>query len=536
MNFLRENVFMVSLVVGTLVLGLVLVGWGYSISGQIEDSEVADRQGLSDTLGKLERGPYANGNTIMAERNRVEGILESLEAVRAENVQWNRRNFKIPQLKMLDGSMRPAFPFDTKVWDKNPLATRYIRQYHQQLEALLVAMKSTDKPTSEEVKEEALRQEQILERRQRILLKGKGMKDAKTKTAVAPRPAAAFRPDMMPPGMMPSGHGVPKRAGTSKSLSQEAMDLARATLRVRKAQAGVIYADKDALEAEFAKGVFLSSKNIKPEKFWSAQLGLWVQSDIIGAINDTIRTAQAQQKLPPEQRSVITSPIKRLLSIEVGQTQQRRKTTPKRDVRAPMMGYPQPGYPQAGYPQMRPGTPPASYRRRQAQAAPETPGDIPDTLTRNTACKVFDVVNYSFTVLMPTRYLPLLEESLMKRNYHIILNEQISPPEEATSSSSRSGASDVDSLYYYGTEPVRKVVIRGQLLLTTGFTRGQWDSEKKTWLREPLMPVEVIKTLHSSALRDEDKKLIEGRLPQPWNPSAPDPKPEPKARKKKSRR
>ena len=46
------------------------------------------------------------------------------------------------------------------------------------------------------------------------------------------------------------------------------------------------------------------------------------------------------------------------------------------------------------------------------------------------------------------------------------------------------------------------------------------EAKDKKWLRPPLMPVEVMQTLSSGALRNEDKELISEKLPMPWKASA----------------
>ena len=530
MNFLRENLFMVLLTTGTLALCLVFVLWSGAISDQIDGEEVASRQSLSNTIQNLGRPPYSNGNTIMAEKTRVEGIMDSLRKVGEKNIAWNSRNFRVDPLTMLDGSKRPAFPFDANVWEKNQLASRFVGLYHEQLAALLASLNPTGLPTPAEIAEEAEYQEKIIQRRERIRLKSEketaaGKTPAKT-TTPARGVVPGMTPEVMDPemGMMPPVPGRTPAAGKSGSFSAEANDRAQDILRVRKAQQGAIYVDDSPFHLVFAKGVLLSKA--EPEKLWDAQQGLWVQSDIVAAINDTIQTAQDQQKIPAGQRSVITSPIKRLMNVTVGKSDSAaKKKTVEQNIYGGMGGYPGGGQwgPSPEDMPMPPGarnvpTPTRSGGYSRA-STPAAPGEKPNTLTQNSANKVFDVVDYSFTVLMPTRYLPLLQESLLKRNYHVILNMQIEPPDGETAVS-KNAAGGAEGLYYYGVEPLRKVTISGQLLLVAGFTRGLWDDENKQWLREPLMPLEVMKSLETAALRPEDQQLIDGRLPQPWNPAA----------------
>lgn len=555
MNFLRENLFLVLLTVGTLLICLILVLWSGAIASQIDEREIAPRQELSDAIQQLSRPPYDNGNTIIAEKQRVEGIRGALQACLQENIAWNSRNFQVPALAMLDGSTRPAFPFDAKVWEKNQLANRYVLQYHDHLDSLFSSLKPASLPTPQELTDEAVRQQKILERREEIR-----KKESQDAAAAAVAPPAAAHPPTVPPAMVAAPYPIPAAAPAARTpvpaaplpggvsattLGAESQQRAREVLRIRKAQEGVIYADRNSsFQIDYPKGIILSAADVDAEKFWKAQLGLWVQTDVVGAINDTIQTAFEQQKLPPHQRNVIFSPVKRLVSIAMGNIPVAvRPTTPasSRGGMAPGVRYPYP--PPGGAPTMPPGAAgpygppeagpygpvgmtgpygspaPGAVPRGYPAGTPGTPVESQKTLTQHTANKVFDVVDYTFTVIMPTRYLPLLQECLLKRNYHVILNMNVEPADPAKASAASADAA-TEEMYYYGVEPVSKVTINAQLLLMTGFTRGLWDEEKRQWRREPLMPLELLRKLPDSALRPEDKQLIAGQLPQPWNPAA----------------
>ena len=168
MSFLRDNLFTVILVGGTAVLCLTLLGWGHGISGQIE-GELAEREELSQRILSLSRGQKVNIGTIKSEQTRVRGILQSLAEVRKRNVEWNSRNFKVPDLQLLDlGQTRPALPFDSTIWHENSLAFYFVRQYHAQLDELLERLKPTSPPTDEEIEAEIIQQETYLEHLERI--------------------------------------------------------------------------------------------------------------------------------------------------------------------------------------------------------------------------------------------------------------------------------------------------------------------------------------------------------------------------------
>ncbi len=523
MNFLRENLFTVLLTTCTLILCLIMFFWSGSISGEI-DEKVASRQSISNTIQNLSRPPYSNGNTNMAAQATVEGIREALQKVSDENIAWNSRNFTVPELTMLDGSKKPAFPFVESIWVRDQLPTRFATQCHRQFVALLASMNPVALPTPQEIEEEAARQNKRIELRKKI----ESRRDRDTEASTNRNTAAAGRlptagqgiaPMPTPPNLMqPNAIMGQTPTGKSGSYGDEAKKVAVDILRVRQAQQGLIYVDESPFEMIFAKGLPISKA--ESDKLWKAQLGLWVQSDIVAAINDTIKTAQDLQNIPNNQRNVTTSPIKRLVKITVGNSDSRPRTS---TTNQPAYGNAMPPF--GGGPQMPPGAMPpgmsAQYAGRGATMRTASSSSKPlekgESLTQYVDNKVFDVVDYSFTVYMPTRFLPLLQESLLKRNYHVILNTQIDPV--ASQSGDAKGTSE--ELYYYGLEPLREVKIEGQLLLMTGFTRGLWDKTTLKWIREPLMPVEEIKKLDPAALRDEDKQLVDGRLNKPWDPTAP---------------
>jgi hypothetical protein len=106
-------------------------------------------------------------------------------------------------------------------------------------------------------------------------------------------------------------------------------------------------------------------------------------------------------------------------------------------------------------------------------------------LTQHYTCPQFDVVRYSFTVVMPVRYLLDLEQNLLKRNYHTVLRVDIQDVPD-----------DPESKYFYGSAPVKLVTIQGELLLLTDWER-------------PLMPEQSLVQLGSAALRPEDLERVQ---------------------------
>ncbi|MCD4824664.1 MAG: hypothetical protein K8S55_08655 [Phycisphaerae bacterium] len=491
MNGIRENLFVVVLIGVTVVLAGVLLLWGFSIDEKIEDEEMAERVTLSEQIQRLSRptshssnrSTFNNQNTIEAAKRRVDDLNRALAGVCQENVKWNSRNFDVVSLELLKpkGGTCPALPYSSDLWYANRLDYRFVTKCHMRLDALLAILKPTTPPAEAEITSKATEVQRRLDRDELIRLKGLEGKAGERSTGGV-RPGFEGEMDMLAPGLRRG----PSRTGAGDiKLSPEAIQEAQESLKLSKAQQGRIYATMDSLNVMFPKDF---TGRLSPKQVWNAQLSLWVQTDILQAISQTISEEMANQKLTGLEQNVTRSPIKRLRRIVVG-SQVDASTAPRNDF--PMME------------DMHYGA-----SKKPAQKDADRIAAKPLTLTRNADNPLFDVVNYSFTVLMPTRYIPALQENLLKRNYHVILNQQIHKSLEKKPTVARPGVESGD-LYYYGTESVRWVTFTGQLLLLTDWMRGTYDEEKKKWDYEPLMPLEVLKDLPKEAWRPVDKYRVE---------------------------
>jgi hypothetical protein len=183
------------------------------------------------------------------------------------------------------------------------------------------------------------------------------------------------------------------------------------------------------------------------ESMWFAQLSLWLYRDVTDAINQT--NAEAFEGLPRTQRSVPNAAVKRLVSIRM----------PRQYV-----------------------TPAAATD----QGTGGTGGTmVAATLTESLSNRDYDVIHYAVTVVMPYRYLGRLEWHLAEENLHTVLQLQ-----EMVAERNQPGS------YYYGAEPVVRATLRVEWKLLT-----EWE--------RPLMPVEVLGTLPSDALRPEDQQRVD---------------------------
>ncbi len=240
-------------------------------------------------------------------------------------------------------------------------------------------------------------------------------------------------------------------AGT---IAAEARSKASDVVRLKKASGGMIYASESSLDVVFPDPDPLASF----EKLWQAQVNLWVTRDILAAINAVNTTATEGVA----RKDVLTSGVKRLLKIDI----QDEYVVGKEDASAPV------------------------GRGRAARAGLP----IIQNLTKRVCTQQADVIHYSFTVIMPTKYVLLLQKELMDRNFHTVRGVKMANVVQGP-----------EDLHYYGTDPIMEVTIEGELLLLTAWERGTWDKESKTWTRPALMPKQVLATLHTSSLRAEDR-------------------------------
>ena len=134
-------------------------------------------------------------------------------------------------------------------------------------------------------------------------------------------------------------------------------------------------------------------------------------------------------------------------------------------------------------------------RRPAATAAPGATG-----LTGRSTTSDYDVVRYTLEVVMPTTQIPALVRNLAKRNFHTVLRQNLLVQVD-----------EQGDLYYYGTRPVMRVVIEGELLLLADWVRGKYDDQADKWDRPPLIPKEVLRQYESMMLlrAGEQRRLSE---------------------------
>lgn len=529
MDLIKQHKFYVALAAVFLIAAACIHFMYISPAQEARDAAIAERQAVisrANTAGS----PAATDAIIAANKAYAEEFTGQITGVSnlviEPDVMAYARSDKM--LKYRDGDkLIPAWPFDESLHNRVGTYTA-MADYVQRLDALVQRLSPTAPPTDAQIAQ-ALREAAL-----------KAKSDATTRPgspALTPAPAVPGAPEFGPPHMGPPHTG---QTGTPITVTDEESRAALEAITVDAARNGMIYVDAEKVfQDKPTKDAFL----VTPDKLWEYQVKLWVHEDIIDAVLGTLEYAASQKR---EKLSVVDSPIKRLDSIKVGGYVKATASA------APSAGSPagMPGMP-AGHPGMMPDVAPGLEPHAPA-AGPTVVAETPGTYLGNRATsKQWDVINYSFTVTMPKRHLSAFRERLLRR-HHVILKEK----EEAV---------PPDGRFFFGTDPVMKITIDAQVLLSPALTRGwadtggkfKWktiplagrkpDDVKKLLLLPneavakpgavpagtqasqpaahqaapeyvcvPLMPVEMLKLLGDDALRPEDKtRAQQAATPRP---------------------
>ena len=507
MPFIKQNLFLVILVAVVMVLGGFMVFMSRGIAKDV-DGQVVQRNQLVQQVSKIRKNPI-NQRMVEAHRKAVEQIQASAAGIKQECVDWNLRYFKPLELE-INGQSVPAFPFDNvhEQVATETFSLQFTGRYKQALTDMLAKLNSTTAPTQADVQAHTMQWENQLA----------------AESAGQDRPATSDTSDTYGPGAVGS-------AGAATSVPQDARQRGRESAIMSRALAGEVYADLVNLDPAYPYAVH----NQKPENLWFAQVNLWVTQDILEAIRQTNEESYQQRGIQ-NGRNVSNSAVKRLVSLSIDDNYVAAPAaptaTPTRS-RTPAM-------PPAG---AMPGAPGMSmmdmalmYEGEEDDVTEfeEGPQNISnaikametaDGLTQRGCTQDYDVVYYNFSVVMPSRYLLVLQKNLLERNYHTIRMVTVNQVEvdKASSGTARgqSGPSAGHGDYYYGPDDVVEVKFEGELLLLADWVRGTYDEAGGTWTRPPLMPVTALTAAFgtdSTALRSGDKARMPAADPAAATP------------------
>ena len=495
MRFLRENLFL------AILAAVVLLGGGALIAGYLRlakdvETTLADRNQLAENLNRLAGGGGANAAMVTATEEKAQRIQKDVADVANTNIEWNRKNLQVFQLSGESGEPIAAFPIDEAVYRDEALDYTFTRVYLEEMSKLLASLKPTTAPTEGEIESQALQWETRLAlQRQAETEKRRG----------AGLQAAVPSPSQATVSGQPSASPYASTGGASSGASEEARGKGRRTAMIGKARSGLIYAGPESLDRYFLE----EARNRPFSELWQAQLNYWVNSEVIRAINQTNQEVLA--KLPVSERNVLSSPVKHLVKIEVNEN------------------YVQ-AAPERAAPVARTARP-AGAREfiEEVEETTETPtaagsGEKPvaSPLTNRGSGKNYDVLQYSFIVVVRPEYLATLQRNLLAGNYHTVLSIQLEAVGETGPAPSMEGRGSTASvpnadtagvssdLFYYGPQMVVQARIECELLLLTKWERGTWDAAHNRWMEKfpPLIPVDALTQQFTGAanpsLRPED--------------------------------
>ncbi len=442
MDFLRNNIFYVILIAAVLLIGGAIA---YLYVGKTADydKQFAIRAALESKI-KSKKRPV-NPKVVEAQRKMVEAIESGGKTVKQRSEGLNRKE---PMgIQNLSGEIVPAFPLSTEQFGNiGSLNLTFTEQYIKQLGALVKQLDPTRAPSEAEI----IRF--IEDSRSAIINQHK----AKIRTAEAA--------GQTPPAPL-----------TQAQVTEKATQQGRISSILAQSSGGAIYADASAFDPIFTAPSTLAAQT----DLWTAQINLWVQQDIVKAIaatnNEVLTAADAKKKL-----TVSTALVKRLIGIDVNESYYTGGGSSGGSISR--------GGGESFSDEGRRGRRGGGGRSSQSFSSFDDGMDTPSapTLTQRVTSPEYDVIHYSFTVIMPTRHIPALEAQLQRLPYHTVLKDSFVMSTEGS-----------QSLYYYGPEPVALVTIEGEMLLLS------------SWVR-PIMPLETLGLLPNEALRPEDIKRSTG--------------------------
>lgn len=389
LEFLRNH--WVSLLCGVVAAAALVFG----IMGMTSDavrkrmqSEILQRTHAS-SIANLKRNPK-NDEIIAREKKRVElfdaEIKRTMEIARKINAR--------------DPLLPDVFPRPRQEVDR----FRFREAYRDAMSQLPVRLHAGTLPTQAEIEEERLNVQDML-----------ALEQEKTPGGAA----------VTTPGAGPVGRGVPAVGvaggyrgpglGTRLGTAPKYDPVLRA--RVSKARQIRCYVDEDSFHVS---PIVDSSEAPSLLDMWLAQVGYWVQADLVSAIADF--NDQAARTLGPDQVYVEFMPVKRLDQVQIlgYQTKDGLKPFPTRTQTGTGMG-----------------------RTMQQQAA--------SSFTKRVCNELYDVVRLRLTVVADQREVLRLIDRISKQNFFTCVGASYEVVDRQREEQQEG--------YLYGSAPVIRVTL-----------------------------------------------------------------------------
>jgi len=287
---------------GSAFIAIAVVGM---MSDRVE-KQMAESAELGAQLRSLMTNPK-NEETITAEAARGERFKQEYGETVAVAEQINRR----PPL--LEG----VFPVPVRARGAYDFRDAY-RQAVSRLAAGPLA--GGDLPSEADVQEAARDIEELAQREAEERGEAPAVARTEPRPAVPATPIAGLPVEIA--GMRKPGMATGTRAPGGPAPGSAAPDprrdpRARASIARARSIRCYVTSDPTAESPTFhISPIALSSEEPPHDQMWYAQVGLWIQQDVVAAIADL--NEQAARRLKPEDAHVENMPVKRLVAIRIG--------------------------------------------------------------------------------------------------------------------------------------------------------------------------------------------------------------------------
>lgn len=285
MGFLKRHLFFI--ICGVAAAGgIALAVTGIGAMPEVLD-EMKKAEGLYNELTNLQN-KSVSADMIRAERKRIDRVLDDCEEVR-------KAASDLFSYRLLVEEVLPEGNSDARI--------EFLEKYQDAMQELMTSLNSGTTPTETEIE---LVREKIATEQYRAQQRGLDEGAAPVRSSQPTEVANTIAGVLTPAG---AKENAAARASIVKALQIRcyALDPAAATKKRKPSslQYSGAMAAADSMEPPF------------PDDIWWAQLGYWVQKDVVGAIVSINEAAAAAAKERGEDAWVGNMPVKDIISVRL---------------------------------------------------------------------------------------------------------------------------------------------------------------------------------------------------------------------------
>ena len=313
MAFIKTH--LISLIAAVATLAFIAIG----ILGMMSDSVVKKMEQCTLVAGQIRtlRAAPKNNAIIEAEAERNRAFEEQYNKTREVTERINRR-------EPLIAGVFPTVERDKLVYD---FRDEYVRALDRLPRGEL---EGGDLPNQREIQDAVDDVEELLEQKREQEAEGGG-----AAPPIGTTPSQRRQRRTTAPPVSVAGMGAPRPSGPpgTASISVGGMGAAgtgaapraaggdpkydpNARAAITKARGIRCYVSVDPAKSSFhISPIWDPAAKPTPDQMWYAQVGLWIQQDVVDAIADV--NEQAAKQLPEDEAYVENMPVKRLQSVHV---------------------------------------------------------------------------------------------------------------------------------------------------------------------------------------------------------------------------